>query len=75
MRRYWPEVETEDTDELHRNRQNLVAVFNQIVGQPSSEGLASQTAFINRTISYDEAVSYVRYAEYMVSTCNLKFAD
>jgi len=68
MRHYWPVPEcTIDKNQQLLNRQNLVAVFNNTVGKPSSEGLAIQVAFIAGTCTYDDAVAYVRYAEYMIA--------
>jgi hypothetical protein len=70
MRSYWPDESTPDTIEMHLSRRNLVSLFNQTVGQPGSEALEMQEAFICGKMTYEEAISFVRYAEYMVSASN-----
>lgn len=73
MQQYWPiDENAEDTAELYRQRLNLVAVFNTVVGEPSSEGKLLQSRFIAGTLTYDEALSYVRYARYMIKVSSSK---
>lgn len=68
MNHYWPASSaTLDTLELKLTRQNLVMLFNQIVGTPSADTLVMQAGFIDGTLPYEEALAYARYAEYMVS--------
>lgn len=72
MRLYWPVPEaTLDAYEQHLNRNNLVSVFNDAVGRPSPEAEAQQDAFIAGMCTFDEAVSYVRYAEYMIANSRI----
>jgi hypothetical protein len=49
-----------DTDELLRKRMNLVAVFNAVVGAAGSEAELLQMRFIAGTLTYHQAMSYVR---------------
>jgi hypothetical protein len=68
MDQYWPDPLTgSDTPELARERQKLVDRFNAVVGVRTPQELAFQAAFVLGEVSYDDAVSFVRFAGYMVS--------
>jgi hypothetical protein len=67
MQSYWPHPTTEpDTPLLTANRQRLVDLFNAVAGGRTPDELVFQAAFVAGTVSYDDAVSFVRFAEYTV---------
>lgn len=68
MRNFWPMTQDElDTPELMVNREELVDRFNNVVGMLGREEKAFQESFIVGKVSYDEAVSYVRFCQHMIA--------
>lgn len=67
MDQYWPSSPTSsDTPELALNRQKLVDRFNVVVGPRTPQELEFQATFVLGNVSYDDAVSFVRFAEYVI---------
>lgn len=67
MDKYWPDPPTGcDTPELALNRQRLVERFNAVAGPRTPQELEFQAAFVLGEVSYDDAVSFVRFAGYVV---------
>ncbi|WP_312184134.1 hypothetical protein [Massilia timonae] len=70
MATYW----TEDGSTwpvITANLQRLVEQFNRTVGTLGVEEMKFQADFIANAVSYDEAVSYIRFVEYMLATVEL----
>jgi hypothetical protein len=56
-----------NSPELAASRRELVERFNRVVGTPGPNEIAFQEAFVAEKVTHDEAVSFVRYAEYMIA--------
>jgi hypothetical protein len=59
------------TPELAIDRRRLVEQFNRAVGPPAPNEVTFQEAFVADKVTYDEAVSYVRFAEHMIAAVDL----
>jgi len=69
MKLYWPDAgDNLEAPELVANRKVLVERFNEIVAARGPDDFVFQVAFIAGKVPYDEAVSFIRFATFMVST-------
>lgn len=73
MRLYWPEPGgNPEKPKLVANRKALVEHFNKIMGVRHAEDFFFQAAFIAGKVPYNEAVSFVRFASFMIATTDSK---
>lgn len=74
MATYWME-DGSYSPELGADRRNLVERYNEIAGTPRPNEFASQEAFVAGKVSHEEAVSFVRLAEYVIDAIDSRFPD
>lgn len=72
MTTYWME-DGSFPPELSVNRRQLVDRYNRAVGAPGPSELAHEEAFIAGKVSYDDAVAFVRLAEYIIAAVDARF--
>jgi hypothetical protein len=69
MELYWPEPGGNiEAPELVANRKALVEQLNEIVGKRRPDDFVFQVAFIAGKVPYNEALSFIRFACFMITT-------